>query len=136
MHDVAKNPRSKTSMKPTTKAVWKVIAALVGIFLIIAGIKFLQMWTMISAGKKMVPPPTTVTSVDVKQADWQPMLTAVGSISPVQGAMISAELAGTVTEINFQSGARVKKGEVLLKLDASPEEAQLRSAVADAELAK
>ena len=123
-------------MKPTTKAVWKVIAALVGVFLLIAGIKALQMWTMMSAGKKMVPPPTTVTSVDVKQGDWQPMLTAVGSISPVQGAMISAELAGTVAEINFQSGALVKKGEVLLKLDASAEIAQMRSAEADAELAR
>ena len=112
------------------------MAALVGIFLIIAGIKGLQMWTMISAGKKMVPPPTTVTSAEVTKADWQPMLTAVGSISPVQGAMISAELAGTVAEINFQSGALVKKGEVLLKLDASAEEAQRRSAEADAELAK
>jgi membrane fusion protein (multidrug efflux system) len=77
-----------------------------------------------------------VTSVDVKQADWQPMLTAVGSISPVQGAMISAELAGTVAEINFQSGSLVKKGEVLLKLDASAEEAQMRSAEADLALAK
>jgi membrane fusion protein (multidrug efflux system) len=136
MHDVAKPRRSTTSMKPTTKAVWKVIAGLVGIFLIIVGIKAAQMWTMISAGKKMVPPPTTVTSVDVKQADWQPMLSAVGSISPVQGAMISAELAGTVAEINFQSGSLVKKGEVLLKLDASAEEAQMRSAEADLELAK
>ncbi|MEY2558287.1 MAG: rane fusion protein multidrug efflux system [Verrucomicrobiota bacterium] len=136
MHDVAKPQRSKTSMKPTTKAVWKVIGALVGVFLVIMGIKALQMWTMISAGKKMVPPPSTVTSADVQKADWQPMLTAVGSISPVQGAMISAELAGTVAEINFQSGALVKKGEVLLKLDASAEEAQLRSAAADAELAK
>lgn len=117
-------------------AVFKVVAGLVAIFLLIAGIKAWQIMTMISAGKKMVPPPTTVSSADVKQGDWQPMLTAVGSISPVQGAMISAELAGTVTEINFQSGALVKKGEVLLKLDASPEEAQLRSAVADAELAK
>jgi membrane fusion protein (multidrug efflux system) len=77
-----------------------------------------------------------VTSVEVKNADWQPMLTAVGSISPVQGAMISAELAGTVAEINFQSGSLVKKGEVLLKLDASAEEAQRRSAEADLELAK
>jgi membrane fusion protein (multidrug efflux system) len=136
MHDVAKPRRSKTSMKPTTKTVWKVIAALVGVFLIIAGIKALQFWTMISAGKKMVPPPTTVTSAEVKQADWQPMLTAIGSISPVQGAMISAELAGTVAEINFQSGSLVKKGDVLLKLDASAEIAQMRSAYADAELAK
>jgi membrane fusion protein (multidrug efflux system) len=136
MHDVAKPQPSKILMKPTTKAVWKVIVALVGLFLIILGIKATQMWTMISAGKKMVLPPTTVTSADVKQGDWQPMLTAVGSISPVQGAMISAELAGTVAEINFQSGALVKKGEVLLKLDASAEVAQMRSAQADAELAK
>ena len=123
-------------MKPTTKTVWKVIFALVGVFLVIAGIKALQIFTMISAGKKMVPPPTTVTSADVKKGDWQPMLTAVGSISPVQGAMISAELAGTVAEINFQSGALVKKGDVLLKLDVSAEEAQMRSAEADAALAK
>jgi membrane fusion protein (multidrug efflux system) len=123
-------------MKPTTKTVWKVIFALVGVFLVIAGIKALQFKTMISAGSKMVPPPTTVTSADVKQGDWQPMLTAIGSISPVQGAMISAELAGTVAEINFQSGSLVKKGDVLLKLDASAEIAQMRSATADAELAK
>jgi membrane fusion protein (multidrug efflux system) len=123
-------------MKPTTKTVWKVIAGLVAVFLVIAGIKVLQIVTLVSAGKKMVPPPTTVTSADVKKADWQPMLTAVGSISPVEGAMISAELAGTVAEINFQSGALVKKGDVLLQLDASAEEAQMRSAEADAALAK
>jgi len=123
-------------MKATTKSVWKVLAALAGVFLIIAGIKVLQIMTLVSAGKKMVPPPTTVTSADVKRGDWQPMLTAIGSISAVQGAMISAELAGTVAEIDFQSGALVTKGQVLLKLDASAEQAQLRSAQADAELAK
>lgn len=135
MHATA-TQRPDLQPKRARGAVFKVIAALVGIFLIIAGIKALQIFTMISAGKKMVPPPTTVTSADVKKGDWQPMLTAVGSISPVQGAMISAELAGTVTEINFQSGSLVKKGDVLLKLDASAEVAQLRSAEADAELAR
>lgn len=123
-------------MKPTTKSVWKVIAGLVTLFLIIAGIKAWQIMTLISSGKKMVPPPMTVTSAEVKKGDWQPMLSAVGSISPVQGAMISAELAGTVAEIDFLSGALVKKGDVLLKLDASAEQAQMRSAEADAELAK
>jgi membrane fusion protein (multidrug efflux system) len=122
--------------KRTRRAVFKVVLALIVLFLVIAGIKVLQFVAMISAGKKMVPPPTTVTSVEAKKADWQPMLTAIGSVSPVQGAMISAELAGTVTEINFQSGALVKKGDVLLKMDVSPELAQLRSAQADQELAK
>jgi membrane fusion protein (multidrug efflux system) len=137
MHDIAKPQSSRFfSMKPTTKSVWKVIAGLVTLFLIIAGIKAWQIMTLISSGKKMVPPPMTVTSAEVKKGDWQPMLSAVGSISPVQGAMISAELAGTVAEIDFLSGALVKKGDVLLKLDASAEQAQMRSAEADAELAK
>ena len=64
---------------------------------------------MIKAGKATVPPPTTVTSAIVKQADWQPTVAAVGSVSPVQGATISAELAGRVSEIDFESGAKVKK---------------------------
>jgi membrane fusion protein, multidrug efflux system len=110
------------------------VLALLSVFFVIADIKLLQFKKMMSS--PMTMPATTVTSAEVKKADWQPILTAVGSISPVQGAMISAELAGTVTEINFQSGSLVKKGEVLLKLDASAEEAQMRSAYADAELAK
>jgi membrane fusion protein (multidrug efflux system) len=122
--------------KRTRKAVLTVVGGLLAVFLLIAGIKVMQIMTLMSAGKKMVPPPTTVTSATVQKADWQPVLTAVGSIDPVQGAMISAELAGTVSEINFQSGTLVKKGDILLKLDASAEQAQLRAAQAEAELAK
>ncbi len=66
------------------------------LFLVIAGIKGLQFATMIKGAKSMVPPPTTVTSAKVQKGEWEPMLTAVGSISPVQGATISAELPGTV----------------------------------------
>ena len=137
MHATAtKIPEPQPKRKRARGAVFKVILALVALFLLIAGIKALQIVTMVSSGKKMAPPPTTVTSAEVQKGDWQPMLTAIGSISPVQGPLISAELAGTVAEINFKSGALVKKGEVLLKLDASAEKAQMRSAEADAELAK
>ena len=122
--------------KSSRGAVFKVILALVGIFLLIGGIKAMQIMKLIKSGAAMVPPATTVTSAKVAQADWQPMISAVGSIAPVQGATISAELAGMVTEIGFQSGTPVKKGDVLLKLDASAEQAQMRSAQADAELAK
>ena len=129
-------PSAVAPRKRTRDAVFKVILVLLAVFLVVGGIKVLQIMTLISTGKKMVPPPTTVTSVNVKQADWQPMLTAIGSITPVQGAMISAELAGMVADIGFQSGTPVKKGDVLLKLDASAEEAQLRAAQAEAMLAK
>ena len=113
-----------------------VILALILIVGAIAGTKVMQIRKLINAGSAMVPPPTTVTSAKVEQANWQPVISAVGSIAPVQGATISAELAGTVAEVVFQSGTPVKKGDILLKLDASQEQAQLRSAIADAELAK
>ena len=47
-------------------------------------------------------PPTTVSSATVKEEDWAPTLSAVGSISAVQGAIISAELAGMVSDIKFR----------------------------------
>ncbi|MEO8045154.1 MAG: efflux RND transporter periplasmic adaptor subunit [Spartobacteria bacterium] len=116
--------------------IFLVILGLVVIFLLIFGTKALQIFAMISAGKAMVEPPTTVTSAKVQKADWAPSLTAVGSITPVQGATISAELPGMVAEIGFESGRPVKKGDLLVKLDASAEQAQLRSAQADLELMK
>ena len=138
-----KSPSSASSMPPPAPkkkrargAVFLVVVGLLIVFALIAGIKVMQIRKLQAMGAAMTPPPTTVTSAKVEQANWQPMLTAVGSINPVQGATISAELAGTVSEIAFQSGTPVKKGEVLLKLDASAEQAQLRSAQSDAELAK
>ncbi len=125
-------PRARRSKGP----IFWVIGGLIAIFLLFAGIKALQIMTMIKVGSKMVPPPTTVTSAVVEKGQWQPTLSAIGSISPVQGATISAELAGRVSEIDFESGAKVEKGASLLKLDAGAELAQLRSAQADAALAK
>ncbi|MGI9087160.1 MAG: efflux RND transporter periplasmic adaptor subunit [Chthoniobacterales bacterium] len=126
------SPKPRSSRGP----IFKVVLGLIALFLLIAGIKGLQFVTMIKAGKAMVPPPTTVTSAKVQKANWVPMLTAVGSISPVQGATISAELAGTVDKVGFQSGTPVKKGDMLIEIDASAEQAQFRSAQADVALAK
>ena len=121
-------------MKPTTKKVVKAILAVFALFVILAGIKGLQIFTMISAKPPM--PLETVTSTQVKEEDWAPLLSAVGSISPVQGAIVSTELPGTVAQIGFESGAIVKKGDLLVHLDTSAEDAQLHSADADTELAR
>ena len=115
--------------------MWIAIGGVVGVLIFLVLIKGLQIFTMIAAGKKMTPPPETVTSAIVKEEDWAPMLSSVGSISAVQGAVVSTELPGTVAEIAFQSGAMVKKGDILVRLDASAEEAQLHSAEADLDLA-
>ena len=134
MHDVAQTQMKKPSVKSTRKKVWIAIGGVVALGFLLIAIKGLQIFTMISAKPPM--PVETVTSTPVKEEDWAPLLSSVGSISAVQGAVVSTELGGTVSEIAFQSGGVAKKGDVLLKLDASSEEAQLRSAEADLELAR
>src|SRR5438552_7489939 len=132
MHDVAKPEIA--SVKPTRKIVIKAALAVVGLFLILAGIKALQIVKMVSSKPPM--PVETVTSAQVKEEDWAPVLSSVGSVSAVQGAIVSAELGGTVSEVGFESGGVAKKGDVLLRLDTSSEQAQLRTAEADLELAR
>ena len=61
---------------------------------------------------------------------------AVGSISAVQGVRLTAEIPGTVAAITFESGAVVAKGDLLLRLDMSTEEAQLRALEAQVEYSR
>ncbi len=102
----------------------------------LGGIKALQIKTLIASAKSFSQPPETVSSAVVREEKWQGTLTAIGSITAVQGVTVTPEIAGTVREINFESGAIVKKGDLLVKMDVSAEEAQLRSLEAQVEWAK
>jgi membrane fusion protein, multidrug efflux system len=131
MHDVAKPV--KTQMKSKLKTMGVAVGGLIALIIVIVGVKGLQIGKMMSTPNVM--PPTTVSSATVKEEDWAPVLSAVGSVSAVQGAIIAAELGGVVSDIKFENGGAAKKGDVIMKLDASQEEALLRSAEAEAELA-
>jgi membrane fusion protein (multidrug efflux system) len=120
------------------RSKWLVLGtvfAVISLFCVLVDLKTLQFFKMKSGGDQGMPP-TTVTSAKVKEENWSPLLSAVSSISPVQGAMISTELPGTVAEVGFESGALVKKGDLLVRLDTSAEEAQLHSADAETDWAR
>jgi len=133
MHDVAK-PVARKKMRFARKPITKAIAGLVLLVVVLFGIKAMQIGKMM--GTPMMMPPTTVSSAVAKEEDWAPVLSAIGSVSAVQGAVVSTELGGVVAQVNFQNGGEAKKGEMLLKLDSSAEEAQLHAAEADLELAR
>ena len=136
MHDIAK-PVSTQARVMSKGGAWGVaIGGLVALVILLVGIKGLQISKMMAAGKETSPPPVTVTSAVVKEENWSPVLPAIGSVSAVQGAIVATELGGVVSEIKFQNGGVAKKGDVIVKLDASQEEALLRSAEAEAELAR
>jgi membrane fusion protein (multidrug efflux system) len=139
MHDVAKgisNVPVQSNARPRRRGrgIGIAVGLLVAILVFAFGIKALQIRKMMST--PMVMPPTTVSSATVKEEDWAPTLSAVGSISAVQGAVVSSELSGVVSQIAFENGGTAKKGDLLVQLDASAEEAQLKSAEADLELAR
>jgi len=85
---------------------------------------------------KFAAPPAAVTTAVAKTERWQPVLSAVGSLKAVNGVTVSTDLAGIISQISFQSGAAAKKGDLLVKLDSTQEEAQLHSAEARRDLAK
>ena len=102
----------------------------------LAGVKALQIQKLIAAGKAFVPPPETVSTVLTRQENWQGLLRAIGTIAAVQGVTVTPDVPGTVREITFESGAVVAKGDLLVRLDTSSEEAQLAALQAQAELAR
>lgn len=118
------------------KRIFIAILGLVVLVALLAGIKALQIRAMIAQGKKFVPPPETVTTATVKSESWESALTAVGSVTAVQGVTVAAELAGKVVGIAFESGAPIRKGDLLVRQDTSSEEAQLPGADAQATLGR
>ncbi|MEP6663250.1 MAG: efflux RND transporter periplasmic adaptor subunit [Verrucomicrobiota bacterium] len=84
-----------------------------------------------------MPAPTeTVSSAVVREEKWQDQLSAVGSVTAVQGVNVTTENAGTVREIAFESGTVVTNGQLLVRLDTSTEEAQLRAMESQSALSK
>jgi membrane fusion protein (multidrug efflux system) len=86
--------------------------------------------------KTMTPPPAVVSSAVVRREVWKSELTSVGTLRAVQSIDVATEVAGTVREILFQSGTEVAAGAPLVRLDASAEQARLRSLEAQAALAR
>jgi membrane fusion protein, multidrug efflux system len=134
MHDIAKPVSTKPEVRSGIRAWVFAIGGLIALVILLVGVKALQIVKM--ASTPMVMPATTVSSATVKEEDWAPVLSAVGSITAVQGAVVSSELSGVVSQIAFENGGTAKKGDLLVQLDASAEEAQLKSAEADLELAR
>lgn len=104
------------------------------VLLILAGIKFLQIYKMVSS-----PWPAqveTISSFVAREEQWNDTLSAVGSIDAQKGTTLAAEVGGTVAEILVADGSSVQKGDLLIRLDTSSEEAQLRAAEAQVDWAR
>ncbi|HSY43727.1 MAG TPA: efflux RND transporter periplasmic adaptor subunit [Candidatus Acidoferrum sp.] len=110
------------------------IAVVLVVLAALAVIKTMQIRKIISS--PWPPESATISTAVVHAEMWPDTLTAVGSVNADQGVTVAPEIAGTVSEIDFESGAAVKQGDLLLRMDTSTEEAQLRASQAQADWTK
>jgi membrane fusion protein (multidrug efflux system) len=61
---------------------------------------------------------------------------AVGSVRARQGVMLRPEVSGRIERIGFADGQRVRRGQVLVQLDDTLQQAQLKQAQAQASIAR
>jgi membrane fusion protein, multidrug efflux system len=102
----------------------------------LAGVKVLQVQKLMAIGKTFAVPPESVAATVAHEEKWQGTLTAIGSVTAVQGVNVTTEVPGLVRELAFEPGTVVAKGDLLVRLDTSSEEAQLRAMEAQLNLAR
>jgi membrane fusion protein (multidrug efflux system) len=72
----------------------------------------------------------------LQQSDAAMTLTFPGEVEGARDARLAAQLGGYVESVHVQDGDRVRRGQLLARIDASVQRAQLEQAQAQAELAQ
>ncbi len=109
-----------------------VLGPVLGLF----GLKMFSLFAYLDTMAAAGMPPTVVASAVAEEQHWESRIGSVGTLVPVQGVTLSAELGGKVVEIAVENGAQVKQGDLLVRIESSSEEAQLAAAEANVRLAE
>lgn len=111
------------------------LGAVVVVVAILAALKFNSIYQQIQQFQAPKPAINVETEL-VRRMDWQSRLPAIGTLKASQGIDLSVEIAGTITDVQFQSGEKVSKGQAIVLLDSEMEQASLTSAEADLNLSR
>lgn len=122
-----KTTKSKMSQVFLMKLVLGIIVLLfVGVMIFnVVKTKMIEKY-IANMGEKAFP----VTAMLIEPQDWTPVIEATGLVRANQGAMLSSQIPGVVSEILVKSGQEVKKGDVLVTLDSRVEMANLKASQA------
>jgi membrane fusion protein (multidrug efflux system) len=112
------------------------------ILLIVLAVVFGGIFAFIQYKNKMIAqylasqahPVIAVTTEPVQEEHWTGTVPAIGTLRAVNGVDVSPEITGVIKAIEFKSGQTVKKGDILVQLDADIETANRDSALAQLKL--
>ena len=80
-----------------------------------------------------------VVAVEVARVETRSLeddVSTVGSLRSRQGVMLRPEVSGRIAALGFADGQRVKRGQLLVQLDDTVQQAQLKQAQAQANIAR
>jgi len=89
-----------------------------------------------AASAKQPEPMETVTVAVAKEIEHRQSTTSIGTVLALRSITLKNELAGTVREVRLTPGHIVEAGTILVALDVSVEDAELKAQEAQAALAK
>jgi membrane fusion protein (multidrug efflux system) len=109
----------------------RMILTLIGMaaFIAVIGtVKYRQVQAGIAQHASFQPPPEAVTTVRAQEDRWPSTVDSIGTVEAVHGVTVAADLPGLVSRIEFESGKKVRAGDVLVRLDTRQEQAQFAAA--------
>ena len=125
-------------MKPRYRWVGSVALPLVVLLMgiALAAWKYDAIQDSQAASAHQPEPMETVTVALAKEIEHRQTTTSIGTVLALRSITLRNELAGTVREVRLTPGQIVEGGTVLVALDVSVEEAELRAQEAQAALAR
>jgi membrane fusion protein, multidrug efflux system len=112
------------------------LAAVVGVGSGLAWWKMKSIDAAMAAASNMPEPSETVAVAVARDREYRRSTTAIGTVLALRSIALKNELAGTVREVSLTPGQIVEPGTVLVALDVSVEEAELKALEAQLVLAE
>src|SRR5580658_4048035 len=81
-----------------------------------------------ASSRRGVTGPVTVVTATAQKGNIGVYLEAIGTVTPIYTDSITSQVTGMVTQVHYQEGQLVRKGQALVDIDPRPYEAQLLQA--------
>jgi len=81
-----------------------------------------------ASSRRGVTGPVTVVTAVAQKGNIGVYLDAIGTVTPVHTDSITSQVTGMITQVHYEEGQLVRKGQALIDIDPRPYEAQLLQA--------
>jgi len=128
------DPRHQLPASRSHNSRWQRLFVWVGILLAFGVIVWLvlrhheEAQAGVSSSRRALTGPVMVTTAVAQKGNIGVYLQAIGTVTPVYTDSITSEVMGLVSQVHYQEGQPIRKGQALVDIDVRPYEAQLLQA--------